>query len=316
MDVVSKILDSLKLSSSFYFDTEFGAPWSVRVPDYQQVARFHYVTHGSCWIDVAGGSAPVQLHSKDFVLVPHGNMHVICSNPEVQVVELENALAQSGYPGRGTWVLGNPDQDNPTRLICGHFQFNENFQHPLIRQLPELLIVRESQALDFSWFTNALKLLSVETQSNHLGQAAIIRHLTEIVFILMIRVWAKSSELPGGFLRVIQDKAIGRSLTAFHNAPGEKWSVAKLASHAGMSRTAYAERFKGLSGISPMRYATDWRMQCAGQLLLETRLSMEQIAEQVGYQSVPAFARIFKLQKCIGPGAFRRVNQRPKTDQI
>ncbi len=315
MDVISKILDSLKLSSSFYFDTEFGSPWSVQVPDYQQVARFHYVTRGSCWVRVGEHGTPVQLHSNDFVLIPHGSMHVICNAPDTPAVALDDALAASAYPGQGTWVYGNPDRTNPTNLICGHFQFNENFQHPLIRQLPELLLVRESQALDFSWFTSALKLLTVETQGNNLGQAAIIRHLTEIVFILLIRVWAKSSELPEGFLRAIRDRRIGLSLTAFHNRPGDKWSVAKLADCAGMSRTAYAERFKTLSGISPMRYVTDWRMQCAGQLLRESRLSMELIAEQVGYQSVPAFARIFKLQKGIGPGAYRRAGQFQQSDR-
>lgn len=310
MDVISRILDSLKLSSSFYFDTRFEAPWGVRVPAYKQVARFHYVTNGSCWVQVADGSEPVQLQSKDFILIPHGKSHVICSDLEEPVIDLDEALANSNYQGEGTWCIDNNKDGELTRLVCGHFQFNENFQHPLIRQLPNTLLVRKSQTDDFTWFANALKMLATETHSSRLGHAAIVRHLTEIVFILLIKIWAESKELPEGFLKAVQDSGIGQSLEAFHNQPGDSWSVAKLAHCAGMSRTAYAEQFKNLSGISPMRYVTDWRIQCAGQLLLETQLSMEHIAEQVGYRSVPAFARAFKLYKGVGPGSYRRTNRK------
>ncbi len=306
MDVISRILDSLKLSCSFYFDTRFETPWGVRVPAYKQVARFHYVAGGSCWVQVADGGEPVQLQNKDFVLIPHGNCHVICSDPKEPVVDLDEALIDSGYQGEGSWCIDNNKGGELTQLICGHFEFNENFQHPLIRQLPDMLLVRKQQTEDFAWFASALKVLTAKTYGGSLGHAAIVRHLTEIVFILLIKIWSESQDLPEGFLKAIQDSGVGQSLEAFHNQPGDNWSVAKLAHCAGMSRTAYAEQFKALSGISPMRYVMDWRIQCAGQLLLETQLSMEQIAEQVGYRSVPAFARAFKQYKGVGPGSYRR----------
>ncbi len=43
MDVLSDILDTLKFKGSFYFSTNFTAPWGVQVPSYKNVARFHLV---------------------------------------------------------------------------------------------------------------------------------------------------------------------------------------------------------------------------------------------------------------------------------
>ncbi len=40
-DALSQILDALKLRGSIYFHTHFNPPWSVRVPAYGNVTRFH-----------------------------------------------------------------------------------------------------------------------------------------------------------------------------------------------------------------------------------------------------------------------------------
>ena len=39
MDVLSDILDTLKLQGTLYFTTEFRPPWGLRVPLHRRVAR-------------------------------------------------------------------------------------------------------------------------------------------------------------------------------------------------------------------------------------------------------------------------------------
>lgn len=75
---------------------------------------------------------------------------------------------------------------------------------------------------------------------------------------------------------------------------------------AGMSRTAFAQRFHALAQQTPMHYLTMWRMQKAKEMLRSGNLSMLTIAEAVGYQSEASFGKAFK--KCMGvsPGACRR----------
>ena len=61
-------------------------------------------------------------------------------------------------------------------------------------------------------------------------------------------------------------------------------------------------------GMPPMHYVTEWRMQQARRLLRETRLPVEQVAEEAGYASVPAFSRAFKKTTGLSPGSARRAS--------
>jgi AraC-like DNA-binding protein len=55
-----------------------------------------------------------------------------------------------------------------------------------------------------------------------------------------------------------------------------------------------------------MLYLTRWRLDCARQWLGESRDSIGEIADRVGYKSEAAFARAFKRHFGMGPGAARR----------
>ena len=59
-------------------------------------------------------------------------------------------------------------------------------------------------------------------------------------------------------------------------------------------------------GQTPLEYITAWRMQLGKRLLRETRLSLEQIASRVGYESSASFSRVFTRQVGERPGAYRR----------
>ena len=48
-------------------------------------------------------------------------------------------------------------------------------------------------------------------------------------------------------------------------------------------------------------------MQIARQLLIDTRRTIIDIAEQVGYHSEAAFGRVFRKHFDIGPSSYRRI---------
>lgn len=66
------------------------------------------------------------------------------------------------------------------------------------------------------------------------------------------------------------------------------------ASHAGMSRSGFAARFKHVIGQSPLDYLTQWRMHRAGLLMRRKGSNIAQIARVVGYKSESAFTKVFK----------------------
>ena len=58
-------------------------------------------------------------------------------------------------------------------------------------------------------------------------------------------------------------------------------------------------------GVSPLGYVTQLRMRLATQWIAERQLSIEQVAERLGYGSQAAFSRAFKRATGRTPGAVR-----------
>jgi AraC-like DNA-binding protein len=77
------------------------------------------------------------------------------------------------------------------------------------------------------------------------------------------------------------------------------------ARESGLSRAAFARRFKSVLGQSPLAYLTGWRMTTARRLLRETELPLSATAERTGYGSEFAFAKAFKRESGRAPGSYR-----------
>jgi AraC-like DNA-binding protein len=73
----------------------------------------------------------------------------------------------------------------------------------------------------------------------------------------------------------------------------------------GMSRSVFAQRFKSVVGEAPMEYLTRCRLHQATQLLLESNMSIGQIANMIGYESDASFNKAFKRRLGVSPGAYR-----------
>ena len=84
------------------------------------------------------------------------------------------------------------------------------------------------------------------------------------------------------------------------------WEVAELAAVSGLSRSAFAEKFKRSTGETPGGYLARLRMQRAMVLLRRSEAGLEEIAARVGYASAFAFSKAFKRTAGVSPGAYRR----------
>ena len=309
MDVLSDILDTLKFKGSLYFSTEFRPPWGIEVPRYKNVARFHLAVGGDFWVEVGKSGNHVRLSSGDMIIIPHGESHTIADARDTPIEHLDEVLHKSGYKGEGHLVYGGADQGRFTKLVCGHFDFDERYTHPLVSELPDYILITGQDAVEFSWFDRAMQFMSFESQVTKMGNEAIIKRLSEILFIHAVRVWNSRDQRDHGFIRAISDKQIGRSLKAFHSAPENPWTLEQLAQEAGVSRSVFANQFKDLMNMTPLSYITFWRMQKACEHLIETDMSTDAIAEMVGYQSLAAFSKTFKKNIGVGPGGYRRENR-------
>jgi transcriptional regulator GlxA family with amidase domain len=88
-----------------------------------------------------------------------------------------------------------------------------------------------------------------------------------------------------GWYRAMSDPGLRRVLEQVHAAPGRDWTVPAMASLAGLSRAAFAARFRQLIGQPPGRYLTELRMQRAEDALVRSKATLAEIAAAVGYQT-------------------------------
>lgn len=130
------------------------------------------------------------------------------------------------------------------------------------------------------------------------------------LFITSLRVSEGGETNPGGgkgWLRALVDPEIGSALRLMHQAPEHRWTVAELADRLSISRSAFAERFKRITGRPPLEYLTWWRLQRAAARLRSGEVStMFELARNSGYQSEAAFSKAFRREFGVSPGAVRR----------
>ena len=240
MDVLSQILDSIAMSGSLYFPTEFKASWGLKVPANTNVCRFHVAVEGACFL--SAGGRRVQLARGDLALVPHGREHDLQDTPETPLVDLEEALESTRYEGQGAFSWGGGGET--CRLVCGHFDFDRSASHPLLSALPPIVHVRATATYDFRWIDQVMRFISEETHAGRPGSDIVARRLSEVLFVQVMRYYAEASEEPVPVLAGIMDPQISRALQALHGDLQHPWTLEELAHEAAMSRTAFFGRYE------------------------------------------------------------------------
>lgn len=303
MDALTDILQSLHLNGGIYFRCELSAPWGMDIGQ-TPVAEFHVITRGTCWVNVTGEDAPVCLNAGDLVLFPHGHAHFLLDALATKAIPPAEMIGNQTIENYGPVIYGSGE--NPVNILCGYFEFDRTVQSPLLEALPPFIHLKGTDATEFSWLQTTINFISHEIRNARPGTAAVVNRLVEVLFTQIIRAYIAQTETPSGILGAIADMKLGLALNAMHQHPEHFWSLDTLAQQAGMSRTAFAQRFQAKAKQTPMHYLTMWRMQKAKEMLTSGNMSMLAIAEKVGYQSEASFGKAFKNCMGISPGACRR----------
>jgi transcriptional regulator GlxA family with amidase domain len=155
---------------------------------------------------------------------------------------------------------------------------------------------------------STLRLLASEMSEPAPGAEVMVNRLADILFIQCVRahIASGSENCKSGWLRAIFDPKIGAALKAMHEQVENQWTVEGLASAAGMSRSAFALRFKELLRETPLEYLTNWRMYKATGFLQDGEKKLFEVAKSVGYDSDAAFSKAFKRVLGVAPREYRR----------
>lgn len=84
--------------------------------------------------------------------------------------------------------------------------------------------------------------------------------------------------------------------------------IEKYAELCGMSVGYFYRLFRRTTGMSPVEYRNLLRISNARSILINTRLSIREVATVVGFDDPFYFCRVFKKQTGIAPGEYRKAN--------
>jgi AraC-like DNA-binding protein len=137
------------------------------------------------------------------------------------------------------------------------------------------------------------------------GKELIIQRMLEALLVEALRWRSLGNEaVPAGLLSGMQIPAIARALQAIHADVRANWTVAELASIAGMSRSTFSAQFGDVLGCAPIEYLMRWRMVIAKDALPRGSKTLQRIAEEIGYESTSAFSTAFRKRLGCPPGQF------------
>jgi len=87
--------------------------------------------------------------------------------------------------------------------------------------------------------------------------------------------------------------------------------MADLAARCSLSPSHFREMFGQVFGCSPRTYLRRMRLRAARSLMISSGLSISEIADQVGFETVYSFSKAFRAVEGLSPSAFRRCGYSP-----
>lgn len=269
--------------------------WAVRYSAFGHPG-FCAVTEGRCRLAVEG-EPPVVLEQGDFVLLPATPAFEMSGFVPAPPQRIDPRLAPP--PDREV-RYGRQDGPPDLRQIGGWFTFGSPDAALLVTLLPRMIHVRGAPRL-----AQLVALLGEEAARAEIGRDLILARLVEILLIEALRAAPAPGAGPG-LVRGLADPRIAAALRALHADLQRPWTVVDLAGKAGMSRSAFFERFTRSLGLRPMEYALAWRMAVAKDLLRGGRLTLDEVAGRIGYGSASTFSTAFSRHVGLPPGRFMR----------
>lgn len=306
-DLISELLTGMRLRGVQYRRIQAGPSFGLSFEAKRGHGYFHYLAVGTAVLRTADGSLH-ELSAGNAVFIPQGGAHQLLSGPDVSVQDIDSFVAAP--LGDAVSAVDACPSTHPIPsviLFYGCMEFDLGGMQGLGKLMPGVMQV-DAAGERYPGLMPILASMKGEICSGRVGFAGILARLAEVVAAMIVRGWVECGcDNASGLVAALRDPRLARAILALHRQPGRDWTVAELAEECHISRSVFADRFQATIGTPPLRYATELRMRLASQWLTQDRLSIEVVAQQLGYTSQAAFSRAFKRITGLPPGASRQL---------
>jgi AraC-like DNA-binding protein len=319
MDALSDVLRAANLTGGVFLHAEFFAPWCIAArvaPEHcapllgpaSHLIIYHYVLEGDLFVRIEGEQGEdLVVGAGELILLPRNDLHLMGSDLSLPPVAGKEVIRMPD--DGGLFSIHHGGKGSRTRMVCGFLGCVSAEGNPVISSLPALLRLKVEQGGAADWIRSTFQYAAEEVSSGRPGSETVLAKLSELLFVETVRRYAETlPEGRTGWFAGLREPHVARALALMHRDITRRWTVDDLGREVGLSRSALADHFVRLIGAPPMQYLARWRMQVAAQKLRDTRISLAQIADAVGYDSEAAFSRAFKKTFGTAPATWRRSN--------
>jgi AraC-like DNA-binding protein len=294
-DPLAQVIELLRPRTVFSKGISGAGRWAVSYSEFGHPG-FCAVIEGCCRLAVANED-PLILEKGDFVLLP--------ATPAFTMSGLQPATPKRVNPKTdraSSDEIRHGRRDGPAdvRLRGGYFVFDSPDAGLLVSLLPAVIHIHGDSRL-----ATLVHLLGDEADRQRAGRDLVLARLVEVLLIEGLRA-TQGKAAPMGLLRGLGDARIAEALRRMHAEPGRSWTVDELAREAGLSRSAFFDRFTRTVGLRPMEYLLAWRMAVAKDLLRGGKAALDDVARRVGYGSASTFSTAFSRHVGQPPRRFAR----------
>lgn len=225
-----------------------------------------------------------------------GHVH-LCLAGSAQVLtgngwhDLQAGQAWVCPPGR-SWEWRYASGGTPWKVLFVRLLAKPDL--PLRYPEEEAYVVEQCHRDDLPW---AYRRLCRESSSE--ARPTVLQHLGALIHFHCREIVGR--ENTGGDLEELWSEVLADL--------SHRWTVDKLAKRTGMGREALRQKCVAETGRSPMKHLNHLRIQHACHLLLDQALTLDEVAEAVGYSTQFSFSKAFLAHTGTRPSAYRQSNQ-------
>lgn len=298
-DPLSDVLSLLKPRGYMTGGIDAGGEWCF---EFEPSAGFKCfaVISGCCWLRLDAEDVTLRLEAGDFVVLTHEGGYRLASDLDLPSMEIMSVIKEPLNGRILTWQGGGGCLG-----LSAIFSFAGEHASILSEVLPPVIHIRnpEDRAV-LQWYVERMMKVVREPRP---GSVLMGEYLAQMMLVEVLQLHvANSASGAVGWLFALADRQVRAAIEAMHRAPAQRWTVQELAEQAGMSRSAFAQRFKERVGLPAMSYLTRWRMMLAADQLMHSKDSVAEIAFSLGYESESAFGFAFKREMGCSPRQYGR----------
>ncbi|MBN3791593.1 cupin domain-containing protein, partial [Burkholderia sp. Ac-20353] len=236
-DLVSELLLGMRLSGVEYRRIQVARPFGVRFDNAPGRAQFHFVGRGPVLLRDADG-ATVRLEAGDAILLPHGGVHALVSDPDAScraidgfaaaklcatVASVASVASVTSVETAKHACAGAAADADDALIFSGCMELDLGSMQPLVTTMPPVMHVGTLLAR-YPEIRPMLDAMERESCTARAGFAGILARLADVVAAFIVRGWVECGcGAATGWVQALREPKLGRAIVALHRDPGRNW---------------------------------------------------------------------------------------------